>query len=109
MLSIVVICAPSAWTASTAQLLTGLPVHQDRAGAAVRRVTPDGGTGLPDDFPQIVHEQHPGLDVIFVIHAVDGDGNLCHSFSSAGGTGDVPGANLGPPGAPHQYRTVSQF
>jgi hypothetical protein len=29
-----------------------------------------------------VHQQHPGFDVIGILHAVDGDGDLCHSLSS---------------------------
>jgi hypothetical protein len=48
-------------------------------------VAADRSTDLPDDFPQIVHQQHPGLDMICILHAVDGDGDLCHPNSSPGG------------------------
>jgi hypothetical protein len=29
-----------------------------------------------------VDKQHPRLDVIRILHAIDGDGDLCHAISS---------------------------
>ena len=71
--------APSAWTASTEQLLTELAVHQHRACAAVGGVASDGRTGLADGFPQVVDQQQTGFDVIVVADAVNGDGDLGHA------------------------------
>jgi hypothetical protein len=29
-----------------------------------------------------VNKEHPGLDVIRILHAIDADGDLCHAISS---------------------------
>src|SRR6185503_18659736 len=40
------------------------------------------GAGLSEALPQVVDEQCSGLDVVGVVHAVDGDPDLCHKTSS---------------------------
>src|SRR5690606_23120453 len=54
----------------------------DGAGPAVRRVAADDGPGLPENLPQVLDEQHPGLDVVAVRDAVDLDLDSGHRASS---------------------------
>jgi hypothetical protein len=42
-------------------------------------------------------KQHPRLDVVRILHAIDGDGDFCHAISSPGEQDVFPGANLGLP------------
>ena len=65
--------APSAWTASTVQLLTDSPFEVHGAGAAVGRVATDVGAGQPEHVAQVVDEQEPRLDLGLVRLTVDGD------------------------------------
>ena len=101
--SIVVTSPPSACTASTEQDFTLLPVEVHGAGAAVAGVAADDGAGLSEPFPQVVDEQHAGLDVVGVVHAVDGDPDLCHGLPprrdrrSEHAPADTSGADGGAP------------
>lgn len=51
------------------------PVEDDRTGAATRGVAADVCTGESEDFPQIVHQQKSGLDLMAVLCPVDPDCN----------------------------------
>jgi hypothetical protein len=42
-------------------------------------------------------KQHPGLYVVRILHAIDGDGDFSHAISSPGEQDVFPGANLGLP------------
>jgi hypothetical protein len=42
-------------------------------------------------------KQHTGLDVVRILNAIDGDGDLCHAISSPDEQDVFPGANLGLP------------
>jgi hypothetical protein len=50
----------------------------DRAGSTVAGVATDHGPGLAESFTEVLDEQHAGLDIVGVLHAVDRDPNLCH-------------------------------
>ena len=62
--------------------LHALAVEVDGAGAAVAGVAADDGADLAELFAQVVHEQRPGLDVVGVGDAVDGDIDLGHRAST---------------------------
>ncbi len=76
MPSMVVIVGPSAWTASTVQLLALVAVEQDGARAAVARVAADVRAGQAEDVAEEVHEQQARLDVGLPDGAVDGDADV---------------------------------
>ena len=63
MPSIVVTVAPSAWTASIVQLLHGLAVDVDGAGAALAGVAADVGAGQVEVLAEDLDEQPSRLDV----------------------------------------------
>jgi hypothetical protein len=71
-----VVIAPSAWTASTVQLLTASPSRWRRAGAARRRVAPDVRAGQAEVLADVVHEQRARLDVMGVRDPIDGDADF---------------------------------
>ena len=77
----VVTSAPSAWTASTLHDFTLRAVEVDGARAAVAGVAADHGAGLAELFAQVLHEQHPGLDVVGDDGPVDGEVDLGHVLS----------------------------
>jgi len=53
--------------------LHALPVEVHRACTAVAGVASHDGAGLAEALPQVVDEQRAGLDIVGVVHAVDGD------------------------------------
>src|SRR6056297_1180049 len=53
-----------------------LAVEVDGAGAARRRVAADVGSGEPDVFADVLHQQGARLHVVRVLGAVDRDGDL---------------------------------
>src|SRR5262249_60297199 len=67
-------------------------------GRRSRRVAFDGSPRLAHHVPEVMDEQHPGLHLVRILHAVDGDGDFCHAISSPGEQDVFPGANLGLPG-----------
>src|SRR6266496_2273725 len=69
--------------------LDRLPVKQHRACAAIRRIASDGSPGLAHHFSQVMDKQHPGLYVVRILHAIDGDGDFCHAISSPGRAGCI--------------------
>ena len=80
----VVTSAPSAWTASTLQRLHAAAVEVDGAGAAVAGVAADHGAGLAELLAQVLHQQHPGLDVVGDLRPVDGEVDLGHGSAFRG-------------------------
>ena len=62
--SIVVIAAPSAWTASRVHDLTASPSSEHGAGAALARVAADVGAGQAQRLAQVVDEQEARLDLV---------------------------------------------
>jgi len=53
-------------------------VQVDRACAAVGRVASDGGAGLAEPVPQVVHQQQAGLHVVGIGDPVNCDGDVRH-------------------------------
>ena len=83
MPSMVVISAPSAWTASIVQRLRAPAVHVDRARAAVAGVAAGVRAGEPEHVAQEVDEEEARLDVGLADLAVDGDARCAASSSPA--------------------------
>src|SRR5438093_4305625 len=57
--------------------LLRLPVDVHGAGAALAGVAAHMGAGEPRQLPDVVDEEEAGLDVVGVLHAVDGHGDGC--------------------------------
>ena len=56
-------------------------VEVHRAGAAVAGVAADDGAGLAELLAQVLHQQHPGFDVVGDLLAVDGEADPRHGLS----------------------------
>ena len=78
----VVISSPSAWTASTEQLFADTPFSSTVQAPQLEVSQPMGVPDAARHLAYVMHEQHAGLDVIVVPHAVDSHADLGHPASS---------------------------
>ena len=53
-------------------------VEVDRARAAVAGVAADDRAGLPELLPEVLHQQHPGFDVVGHLLTVDSEADPGH-------------------------------
>ena len=89
-----------------------LAVEEDGARPARRRVAADVGAGEAEHLPQVVDEQHPGLDLVLLRRAVDRHGyphwhhppEVCQSAKRG------PSCHSGPgPRPPKAHRPRQKF